>query len=616
MTKRIKRTIKSEQFLVTSELRPVTADLVSIGIFLPLLIFFVALLIRCAYLFEVKNLPLFRYPILDSAFYDQWARDIARGDWLSRSRQVLALSPGYAYLLAFQYIVIGRDFVVTAIVQSILGAATASLVFFAAFYFVRDKIAALICGVLYAFYSPAICYDALPITATLINFLNSVALVFIIQKSTAGNGAYYFFAGLMLGLSSLFRPTVLLVPILIAPAIVLRQTNDRLVAARRAGQLMVGLVAPLIMFSARNLIVTGKATMTAGTGSMNFFIGNNKSSTGTYQQYADIESANPLTQLEDYRRAASRALGSEVTLDKSNAYWRLEAFNYIRDNPTQWLILEFKKLIMLLSPHEIGVNVNYYYFLTQSRILWASGFVTFPLLVLLACSGVWLAVTNSFSADKYALIIFSIYCLSYGLVGLIFFVTAEYRFPLPPTLVVLSAPAIVAILSWVKSRSLKKIAMLACWLTIGLLAIQSGAQWLQLNGIRSGQLAYAYTIAGDVSNKQNDVNAAIADFNEAIDLDAKPAFAPIMLSNIYIHQKKYTEAISILERTLPYNGKMWEIYKNLGLCAARTNDMPGAENYFRVAYSLYPSPENKHDYELAQHINSGRNPHTGSSGRY
>ncbi len=560
---------------------------------LALFVFLFSLGVRLLYFVEVRNDPLLHVPVLDSAVYDQWAQEILKGDWLSRSRPVLALSPGYAYWRAIQGIVLGRGFAATAVVQFFLGAGTVLFVFALAFRLARNKYSALLCAMVYALYGPAVCYEAMPITAAWINFLNTLALLFVLSGFTMRN---CWIAGLLIGLSSLFRPTVLLFAALFPLVVFLHHRENHLHSAKLMGRFLLGLVLPLGLFMGRNLIVAGEARFSAGSGSMNLFIGNSKYSNGTYVHFGDIESGNPTTQLEDYRRAASTRLKREVTMRESDAFWRQEAFRYMREHPLEWGRLEFRKLALLVSTYELGNNVSYYYFLEKSKVLRASALVTFPVLVFLAALGLWQFLKGGLKINTSYISILSIYCVSYVVVGLMFFVLGEYRFALVPGLLGLAAPGIGAVFLWVRSHSWRKLGGLAAAIAIATTIVHAQSKKLEKHEFRSKELAVAYTAAGDVFKGQGRLDESVSRFNAAIALDPSSPLAPIKLSAIYMAQRRYEDASLVLKRVILVNDKVWQIHGNLGICSFQLGRLQEAEDYLRTAHELYPSPENKARY--------------------
>ena len=83
-------------------------------------LFVTALAIRLIHLHQIRPIPLFDHLIGDAAGYDDWARQIASGQWLGRD--VFYQAPLYPYFLATLYKIVGHSLLGVRIVQSALGA--------------------------------------------------------------------------------------------------------------------------------------------------------------------------------------------------------------------------------------------------------------------------------------------------------------------------------------------------------------------------------------------------------------------------------------------------------------------------------------------------------------
>ncbi|MBI4582258.1 MAG: tetratricopeptide repeat protein [Planctomycetes bacterium] len=88
----------------------------------------VALAIRIIYLILCsQRLPYFNIPIVDAAYYDQWAMKVASGQGWGPTPFYLA--PMYPYLLGLFYAVFGHHYVPVYILQSMLGVVGLGLVY-------------------------------------------------------------------------------------------------------------------------------------------------------------------------------------------------------------------------------------------------------------------------------------------------------------------------------------------------------------------------------------------------------------------------------------------------------------------------------------------------------
>ncbi|MSO82939.1 MAG: hypothetical protein EXQ53_06550, partial [Acidobacteria bacterium] len=82
-------------------------------------VFAVALAVRLAHVWQIRQAPFFSVLMGDSRAYDVWAQQIARGDWLGR--EVFYQAPLYPYFRGILYTMAGRDLLVVRLCQAIIG---------------------------------------------------------------------------------------------------------------------------------------------------------------------------------------------------------------------------------------------------------------------------------------------------------------------------------------------------------------------------------------------------------------------------------------------------------------------------------------------------------------
>ena len=105
--------------------------------------------------------------------YDQWARDIAQGNWFGTG--VFYQTPLYPYFLAGIYGLFGHSLTIVRLIQAVGGAAACVLVALAGRAFFSRKVG-LIAGALLAGYAPALFFDGLIQKAALDLFFMALLL--------------------------------------------------------------------------------------------------------------------------------------------------------------------------------------------------------------------------------------------------------------------------------------------------------------------------------------------------------------------------------------------------------------------------------------------------------
>src|SRR4030095_12505129 len=81
-------------------------------------IFVLALAVRLIHVWQIRNAPFFSVLMGDSRAYDEWAQQIALGDWLGRD--VFYQAPLYPYFLGTLYAIAGRDLLLVRLAQAII----------------------------------------------------------------------------------------------------------------------------------------------------------------------------------------------------------------------------------------------------------------------------------------------------------------------------------------------------------------------------------------------------------------------------------------------------------------------------------------------------------------
>ncbi|HEX2223887.1 MAG TPA: glycosyltransferase family 39 protein, partial [Thermoanaerobaculia bacterium] len=80
-----------------------------------------ALAVRLAHWWAVRDQPFFAWLAMDSQEYDRWAQEVAAGDWLGS--QVFFQAPLYPYFLAVLYTLFGRSLDAAYLAQIVLAVA-------------------------------------------------------------------------------------------------------------------------------------------------------------------------------------------------------------------------------------------------------------------------------------------------------------------------------------------------------------------------------------------------------------------------------------------------------------------------------------------------------------
>ncbi len=217
------------------------------------MILLLALSVRVAHWWDVREDPFFAQLVMDSEEYDRWAGEIAGGNWLGS--EVFFQAPLYPYFLAVVYSIFGRSLDAAYLIQIVF-----SLLGIYALYRAGKKIAeekvGLVAAALSALYGVYIFYDAQLLKESLAVTLVSFLLWILVEARERKGLALWILAGIVCGFLSLLRENMLLIaPFLILLAIRPRERFS--VFVLRSAVFVLGITVILIPVAFRNWKVGG-----------------------------------------------------------------------------------------------------------------------------------------------------------------------------------------------------------------------------------------------------------------------------------------------------------------------------------------------------------------------
>src|SRR5579864_6494744 len=442
---------------------------------LPAAVFALALAVRLAYHFEIRDLPTLHELVMDAQRYDQLARDILDRGW--RPREAFYQAPLYPYLLAAVYAVSGRSATAMRLVQAAAGALTAALAAIAAGRLCqrtpgggRDgasdrrqaSAVAAAAGVMAALYAPAVFYTPLLLKTVPALLCESAALMLLLPPSgRAVSPARGLAAGLALGGAALLQESLLL----LAPAAALyllaasskaglkRSWPARWARAGAALALLAGTALALAPAALLNYAAGGELLLTSSQGGMNFYIGNARGATGTYAALSSGSQA-PERQRADAERLAaafaSRERGRPVApgeLDPaavSRLFWR-ETWREIAADPGAWLRLLGRKVRLFWNAYELPDAEGFRVYRRESLLLRCDP-VVFGVVAPLAAVGL-LALARGGGPRRRRALLPALLAGTAGAAVVAFFVFGRYRLAALPFLLPLAAAGVLELVA-------------------------------------------------------------------------------------------------------------------------------------------------------------------------
>ncbi len=470
--------------------------------FFLIIILLLALNLRLVYLREVAGYPNFRIPYagLDAALYQALGERIAGGDILL-GKEVYHYPPLYAYFLGGLYAVFGESCWVPRLANIVLGVVTVALVYFFTLRLFQSTGAALIAALGSALYGPYLVFDTSSLKVTLGQFLTALSLLLISRASQSRGFIPWLYTGLALGLAANIRGNLGLFLVCLTLWLLLKKSNRQAdepgtsgtesLKGRvyKAGSLIVGFSLAVLPFTLRNFYVAKDPVLITSTVGIHLYIGNHEGAWGGYSEVKGIR-PNPAGHFHDAKRVAEKEVGHPLTASEVSGFWKEKAFDYIRGNPTEFLLLLGKKTLLLLNAYEMPNNEDYQYLTQRSPYL--SMFPGIGILLPLGFAGLLTSL-----AEFRSLAPLLIFFFSYAGAVVFSIVTWRYRLPLTLALWPLAAFWLVKVVQWIRQRKFQllgfSIAALigTCWLArIPLIPPENYANSIKMAEGRMGACAY------------------------------------------------------------------------------------------------------------------------------
>ena len=322
-----------------------------------LFVWVLAFVTRAVYLWQISHATVFTLLLGDAATYDAWARQIANGDWLGHG--VFYQAPLYPYFLGALHILFEENLLAIRLVQIIIGATSCVLLARAARSFFT-RITGLLAGVLLALYPTAIFFDGSIQKSVLDLFFVCALLATLGALRESPRPRRWLGAGVVLALLALTRENALIfLPIALVWLLAVWHGELWTTRLQWAGLLLVGLAVVLLPVGFRNLLIGHEFHLTTAQFGPNFYIGNGREATGTYQP---LRWGHGSAQFErgDATRLAEQATGRKLTPSDVSRYWTAKALDEIRSDGSRWLRLLWKKWRLVWNVSEVGDSDDQY----------------------------------------------------------------------------------------------------------------------------------------------------------------------------------------------------------------------------------------------------------------
>ena len=540
-------------------------------------VFVLALAIRVAYIFQIETSPLFAHPPVDGLTYIEHAEDLAAGNWLGQGREAFWQPPLYPYVLGLLY-ALSPDLFFSSVrfFQALCGALLCVLTWSLGQQLFNPAVGAAAAGAA-ALYGPLIFFDGEILPATLGTFLNMAGLALLLRALRRPSFLRFAGAGLVFGLAVLTVATVLSFA-LGAAIYVCYEIRKKNRSLRLPSAFLLGLLLAIAPVTLRNYAVGGDAVLISANAGINFYLGNNPD----YQRTVNIRPGWEWYELLNRAKVEAQA---ERLVQQSDFYMD-KALEYIVARPVDYLVLLAKKTHLFWQGDEIGRNQDLYFWRRYTAILsatmwkWGLAF-PFGLVGPLALVGLALAIRQR--ACSLPLLFVVLYSLSV----IAFFVTARYRLPVIPLLLVYAAYGGYCAVNALKQHRFSAAAAMAAGVIFCMVFANTGLAPMNMEG----DAAVHYNL-GNAYAKQGELERAQAAFERAVYFDSAYWQAWYNLASVQAAQGQAGAAIPTFQRVLRVYPQRVMVWISLARAHRQLGENDQALKAYEIALRRNPSAFN------------------------
>ncbi len=605
---------KRRQKLDSRAARPAQPPRRSSPLWRPALLLLAPLLVRAIAWLELRGDPFFRLLVVDARSYHDTAAQLAGG--LFRADLPFWQPPLYPHILGGLYAIGGAHPDLARWLQIVLGSLTCVLLFRLGSRFFGRPAGWIAWGIA-ALYGPLIYFDLQILNATMGIFLMLLAL----ERVTAPRASRLTGAasgGLALGLAGITVASLLVVAPVLGFALFHSDGRfSRGKGARRRVPSRASLLPPWLIFlaacalpvlgvTAWNWAGSGEPVVISYNGGVNFWIGNNP----------EYDSTVALRPGRAWRELMQRPVDAGVTrLGETSPWWYRESWRWISGNPLEWGSLLLKKTRLLLRGDEIARNQEIYPFRERSRVLrsllWIFG-PAFPFGLLLPLAGagaVLLAagdrkgganrqqnLTDSSpspadprgidSGARSVLLLLAL-ITALGLSVIAFFVTARYRLPMVPLLILLAAGGLAHAPALVRRSGHGPAKASAALVILVLLLVSNTGLPAMPRSFNSD----TYSDMGTELFMKGDLPGAMIQYRRALSLNPRNAEAAHNLGGVLLRMRRLEEAEESFSMVLEMHPGDLHALQNLAAVAFHRGDLYKAGWLYTQAARLHPKSE-------------------------
>jgi len=534
-------------------------------------IFFFSFALRLIYLLQIRTNPHFSTPSMDSLYHDIWAQSIAQGDWIGTG--VFFRAPFYPYFLAIIYKVFGHSYFIPRLIQHLIGSFSCILIYFLAKK-IYNKTVAIISSLVAATYGMLFYFEDELLLDFFLVFFDTLLILLLLKAKDSPKWSLWFISGIVLGFSAITRPNILFCIPFICLWIFFTFLKEFKIKKILSFCIIFLLGAGVIIFpvTLRNYLVGKDFVLIASQGGINFYIGNNENSDGMSAIFY-----KPDWQYRDFEFLAQTQMGETMKPSEISNFYYKKGIDFFLKNPAPALKLTSKKLYLFWNRFEISNNQDIYFFRRYSSLIRILP-LGFWFIAPLALTGIALSLT-----ERKKIFLPLVFILSYMVTVVMFFVTARFRLPVIPFLIIFASFS----LYWI----IKKIIQCKYYSLLTSLVFLIPSVFLGESNIyhlSNRNFAQAYFSLGNLYLKKGDTKEALKQYDLALKNDPRIGRAHLNKGIIFFRLQDWKEAEKEFLTELKIDPQNEKAYNNLSVLYRLKNDNPRAIIYANQALEIKP----------------------------
>lgn len=535
----------------------------------------IGFILRLIYILEIQGTPFVENLISDSKIYFNWAAAMADGfDWFGT--EPFFMAPIYPYILSFIILIFGKSVIIIQLLQVLVSISTIVLIYLTAkqlFGTATASVSALISAI----YIPFIFYSGAILSET----LQAFCLIFLIYQLSISlkneDSHQWFFIGIILGILALFRGNILIfVPGLLVWLYLFKSENKFVKEHiyKIALIFIFGVSIPILLVTARNLIIGDDFVILTSNGGINFQIGNNEKSPGVFVTPTEFEYYDDMAG----HKFAEKQVGRTLKPSEASSYWYSKGFDFITQNPGSAFSLFVKKAFLFFgdseNPQSTIMDINYFA-RKYSRVLQLP-LPTFLFVSLLALSGLIFGIKQF---KKLSLIY--IFIAAYLIGHILFFVNGRFRIGLTPLLIIFAGFGITKIFDFIKEKKYHELKIPIAAVVGFVLIYNFVIDKPVFNDYE------AYMQLGDIAFEKKDYDEAIENYNRSLFYrDFHKTYMNI--GNAFALKKDFRNAISSFNKAINRDPSDPMTHFNLGFAYTQIGNFDSAAESYKRAIDLDP----------------------------